>query len=310
MFGCHRKYAKHKDEMNKLYPLCSAIYYTRQGWSNLLKGCIGPLIQQMEKEGSRNDFALYFSEEQGEHIRLELYTKTMVTGKDAFLSGSIEKFLHAHPTIRREKPLPLRHSFFIDLPNNTVYTNCFKPIIPPTAGFSPVEVIQVRTAISALMLEAFAENEVDQASLFNFYLCLKMVSLSVFGNALDTAADALLGEFNSITSRLSTAEYSRIAYEADQLVKSNRDDLNDLLIVAEQAVLTSDTEWLAAWYHICRELGGTRDPLRLFNDISMFIRQHINFREAKWNVLCMAVINLMLSEKNNIIHYKLKKISV
>ncbi len=295
--------------MNKRYPLCFAIYYTRQGWSNLLKNCISPLIQQMEKEGIRNDFALYFSDDQGEHIRLELYTKTMVSDREACLVASIEKFLHEHPTIRTEKLLPLSHSFFIDLPNNTLYVNCFKPAIPPTAGFNSLEIIQVGTAISALMLEAFTENEVDQDSLFNFYLCLQMVSLSVFGGELDTAADALLGEFNSMVSRLSTAECSRIAYQADQLVESNRDDLNDLLVVAEQGVLTTDTKWLAAWCRICRELGGTRDSLRLFNDIGMFIRQHINFREAKWNVLCMAVINRMLSEKNNIIHYKLKKIS-
>ncbi|GAA0846614.1 hypothetical protein GCM10009525_66060 [Streptosporangium amethystogenes subsp. fukuiense] len=206
--------------------------------------------------------------------------------------------------------MPLRHSFFIDLPNNMVYTNCFKPVIPPTTGFNPVEVIRFRTVISTMILEGFAENEVEQDSLFNFYLCVQMVSLSVFGGELDTAADALLSEFNRMASRLSVAECSRIEYEADQLIKSNLDDLNDLLTVAKQGVLTTDTEWLAAWYQICGELGGTRDPLRLFNDIGMFIRQHINFREAKWNVLCMAVINRMLSEKNNIIHYKLKKISV
>ena len=294
-------------KMNKRYPFCSVIYYTRQGWSNLLKDCVDPLIQQREKEGFRNDFALYFSDDQGEHIRLELYMKTMVPDREACLVASIEKFLHAHPTQRREKTLPLRNSFFVDLPNNTVYINCFKPVMPPNAGFNSLEIIQVRTAISALMLEAFTENEVDQDSLFNFYLCLQIVSLSVFGGELDTAADALLGEFDSMVSRLSTAECSRIAYQADQLVESNRDDLNDLLVVAEQGVLTTDTKWLAAWYQICEELGGTRDSLRLFNDIGMFIRQHVNFREAKWNVLCMAVINRMLSKNNNIIHYKLKK---
>lgn len=294
-------------KMNKLYPLSFAIYYTRQGWSNLLKNCISPIIQQMEKESISCDFVLYFSDDQGEHIRLELYTNTMVPDREACLVATIEKFLHAYPTRRREKPLPLRHSFFIDLPNNTVYTNCFKPIIPPTAGFNPVEVIRLRTVISTMILEAFTENEVDQDSLFNFYLCLRMVSLSVFGGELDTAADPLLSEFNSMASRLSVAECSRIAYEADQLIKSNLDDLNDLLTVARQGILTADTTWLAAWYHICKELSGTRDPLRLFNDIGMFIRQHINFREAKWSVLCMAVINRMLSEKNNIIYYKLKK---
>src|SRR5690606_393242 len=196
------------------------------------------------------------------------------------------------------------------LRNDTVYTDCFNPVMPPSAGFNSLEIIQVRTTISALMLEAFAENEVDQDSLFNFYLCLQMVALTVFGSELNSVADALLGEFNSMVSRLSTAQCSRIAYQANQLVKSNRDDLNDLLVVAEQGVLTTDTKWLAAWYRICEELGGTRDPLRLFNDIGMFIRQHIHFRETKWNVLCMAVINRMLSKRNNIFHYKLKKISV
>src|SRR5690606_17345734 len=106
---------------------------------------------------------------------------------------------------------------------------------------------------------------------------------------------------------MSAAKCNSIAYEADQLIKSNLDDLDDLLVVAKQGVLTTDTKWLAAWYHICEELSGTRDPLRLFNDIGMFIRQHINFREAKWDLLCMAVINRMPSEKNNIIHYNLKK---
>ncbi|TJZ50057.1 hypothetical protein FAZ15_21810 [Sphingobacterium olei] len=279
------------------YPLCFAIYYTRQGWSNLLKNCLETLVQQLQKEAGCKGYALYFCQEQGEHIRLELYVRPMAPQKIQLYQSTIEAFITAHPTLRPDKPLPLHDSFFLDLPNNSVYTNTFKPALPYTAHIAPPQVALIRKQISALMMEVFAENPMDQDALFNFYLCLQIVALAVFDSLLSAASEVVHADYGKLTARLSKEEGSRLGVDADKLIKNNFDDLNELLALAEHGHYSSDTEWLSGWAQICRQIACTTAPAILFRDINRLICQHIDLHHGKWSALGLTVIKRLIQLK-------------
>ncbi|MBE8721369.1 lantibiotic dehydratase C-terminal domain-containing protein [Sphingobacterium pedocola] len=285
------------------YPLCFAIYYNRQAWSDLLKNCLAPILQQLKTESGYSGYTLYFCKEQGEHLRLELHLQSMDQQKIQLYQSTIEEFITAHPTQRLDKPLPIHDSFFLDLPNNSVYTNTFKPALPHTAHIAPPEVAFIRKEISALMLEAFAENPVDQDALFNFYLCLQIVALGVFGSPLSTVAEILREDHKKLAARLPKEEVRRLELEADKLIKNNFADLNELLALAEYGHYSADTEWLWAWEQACKQISRTTAPMSLFRDINRSICQHIDLHRGKWSALGLTIIKSLITNQNRLIHY-------
>jgi|GEM_PF-3267309 len=287
--------------MNRVYPLRFAIYYTRQGWPLLFKSCLLPLIQQLETAAVCNTYALYFSEEQGEHIRLELHLHPTASHKIPIYQSIIETFLAAHPTQRADKPLPLIDSFFLDLPNNSVYISSFKPHLSHTAQLPPQQGVLIRKEISALMLNTFAETTVNQNSLFNFYLCLEIIALSVF-NDLQEAVNLLQTDCKKLAGHLPPTEVNRLKDEASKLIKNNHDDLDQMVILMQYDSSSADTQWLDGWRKTCREVAKTLEPLSLFREISMLICQQINFHHTKWSLLSLMTINNLLTNQNRSIH--------
>lgn len=279
-------------------PISFSIYYSRQGWPSLLKNCLAPLIQQLETAGICNQYALYSCEEQGEHLRLVLYLQSIDLHKIPFFQSTIETFLSAHPTKRMIKPLPLHDTFFLDLPNNSVYINIFKPDSPSTPQLNFDQTDLIRKEISALMLDTFTDHILDEESLFNFYLCLEIVALAVFGNPLD-AAKVLQADCEKLADRLPVADLIRLQYEANKLIKNNLDDLNQMVALIAHGDRTADTEWLANWLQICRQMARTVAPISIFKDISMLICRHINFYHPKWSTLALMVMNRLLTNHIN-----------
>jgi len=287
--------------MNRNHPTNIAIYYSKQRWTQLLKDCLAPLIQSLEKEGICNKYVLYFSEEQGEHIRLVLYLQEIASHMTSTYLAHIQRFLDTHPTQQPAKSLPFHDSFFLDLPNNRVYVNSFKRSFPYTTQLDSLQITSIRKEISSLMLDAFADNLVNRESLFNFYLCLEVVALAVFGNLLN-AAKVLKADYEELAARLPAAGLIRLEYEADKLIKNNRADLDQMLALIIHGHYTAETEWLITWFKVCNQMAKAIEPLRLFRDISMLICQHINFYHAKWSALGLVTLNRLLSNQNKSIH--------
>ncbi|SDJ04453.1 hypothetical protein SAMN04487898_101160 [Pedobacter sp. ok626] len=279
-------------------PISFSIYYSRQEWPNLLKNCLAPLIQELETAGICSQYTLSFCEEQGEHLRLVLHLQSTDLHQIPFYQSTIETFLSAHPTKRIIKPLPLQDTFFLDLPNNSVYLNIFKPNSTCTPQLNSDQTALIRKEISALMLDTFAEHMLDEESLFNFYLCLEIVALAVFGNPLN-AAKVLQADCEKLADRLPVADLIRLQYEANKLIKTNLDDLNQMVTLIADGDCTADTEWLANWLQICRQMVPTVEPISIFKDISMLICRHINFYHPKWSTLALMVMNRLLTNYIN-----------
>lgn len=290
--------------MNKCAPIRLSIYYSRQAWPGLLKNCLTPLIQELKTTGICNEYALYFCEEQGEHLRLILHLTSADPQEILPYQATIETFLAAHPTQMITKQLPLHDAFFLDFPNNSIYINIFRPYSSHTAQLNFQQVALIRKEISALMLDAFADDMISQESLFNFYLCLKIVALAVFDNPLNAAKELQTG-YEKLTNLLPTADLIHLEYEADNLIKSNCDDLNEMVALIAQGDYTADTEWLAAWLQTCREVSATKESINAFWDITLLVRQHINFHHTKWSALSLIIVNRLLSNQNKLISNKI-----
>lgn len=284
--------------MNGHSPINFSIYYSKQGWHNLLKNCLAPLIQQLETAGICSHYALYFCEDQGEHLRLVMYMRSTDLHKVPFYQSSIETFLSAHPTHKTNKPLPLHDSFFLDLPNNSVYINIFKSDSSPTAQLNSFQVTLIQKEISALMLDAFAEHSLDEDSLFNFFLCLEIVALAIF----DTLSDAIIflqADFEKLLHQLPVADLIRLEYEADNLINSNLSDLNQMVTLLVHGHGSADIKWLMGWLQVCSQLKAGTIPIDIFRDISMVICRHINFYHPKWSTLVLFVMNRLLTKYIN-----------
>lgn len=279
-------------------PVSFSIYYSRQAWPTLLKNCLAPLIQELETTGICSQYTLSFSEEQGEHLRFVLHLQSTYLHKIPFYQSTIEAFLSAHPTKMMVKPLPLQDTFFLDLPNNSVYINIFKPDSPYTTQLNSDQTALIRKEISALMLNTFTDLIFDEESLFNFYLYLEIVALAVFGNLLNVTK-ALQADCEKLADRLPVAKLIRLKCEADNFIKNNLNDLKQVVALIAHGSFTADTKWLVSWLQICRQMTPTIEPISLFKDISMLICRHINFYHPKWNTLALLIMDGLLTNHIN-----------
>lgn len=286
--------------MKNLEPVCFAIFYNRNEWPLLLKKCLTPLIKLLKTEVDCVDYALYFSKEKGDHIRLELRLKQGAS----YISYQtlIETFLAEHPTTREEKTLPLYDSFFLDLPNNSLYTNIFKLHSSHSLSLASKQVSLIRMAVSDIMFDIFVDNEADQDSLFSFYLSMEIVALAVIKAPVNEVEKIVRDRYDKLSGQLSGKELLQLEYEVNKLVENNLDGLKEIFDLVAYGKYTDDTKWLTKWYQICRQMQGFENSFALFKEISMLIREHIDIHDVKWSTLNLATMNRLISnQKENTI---------
>jgi hypothetical protein len=273
-----------------------AVYYSSTGWQSLFKKCLGPLLRDMKADSPTNRFNLYFSGDQGDHIRLTMHLQGNLQQKVFRYKTSIQNFLDSHPSERVERPLPLTDSFFLDVPNNLVLINSFKPFASNLTQPPQPLGDMLKHSISDLVLETFSDIDPDKESLFNFYICLQITTLTVFGGL--TRAREWLEKNHKIHSELlSSADLKKIEDQANRILEDNIDDFFQIVELVENGTLVPDTQWLARWYQACRQVAAAPSPEMLFIEMRILVSQHINFYDSKLDTLVLHILRFLLKEK-------------
>lgn len=276
-----------------------SIFYAQSSWDRLLKYLLQSLMIEIRQKEKKISFNLFFSAEQGKHIRVIFKSIESPELLRDFCTFKMSRFLQDNPSRGSQKRKP--QGIFMDFDNNSFYFNSFRPVTfrPAMIAFDELESFQ--RVLSETMLHIFSRDVVSKENIFSFFLYMQIASLGIFRNQKE-AKITIGAELSKAYKLMHPSKLIQFEYQADRLFRQNEGDLLTILNRTPGDLFPDEWNWLRDWTIQCNSLAQDSRNLNTFRDLVFMIAMHIDFKTPEYGILSLAVLKrLLVSQTNQLI---------
>ncbi|QNR86778.1 hypothetical protein H9N25_10515 [Pedobacter riviphilus] len=209
--------------------------------------------------------------------------------------GELKSFVKSNPSVNMGNKFPV-DGFFMDFPNNAVFSGGGSLDVNRAKLIDQVSYLEIKTGVSALIVEKLAEDKVDEDSIFSFLLALQFRLAEVLFPVRKEAKVKIRTVVNILSQRLHVEAQVKIDEQLMDIFLDNIDEFRDMGGVMWQKKPSEDM-WLDSWEKTCKEVVSEQaDRVALFLKISTLIFEQVNVVDnyklllsckLLYNVLCL-----------------------
>lgn len=268
-----------------------SVFYRQDSWQELLRSeCISRFISRHRAEG--RPFQIDFGSVQGQNISIGFNPRSEKEIQE--FVGELKSFVKSNPSVNTGNKFPV-DGFFMDFPNNAVFSGGGSLDVNRAKLIDQVSYLEIKTKVSALIVEKLAEDKVDEDNIFSFLLALQFRLAEALFPARKEAKVKIRTVVNILSQRLHVEAQVKIDEQLMDIFLDNIDEFRDMGGVMWHKKPSEDM-WLDSWEKTCKEVVSEQtDRVALFLKISTLIFEQVNVVDNyKLLLSCKLLYNVLV----------------
>ena len=275
----------------------TSVFYNRSLLHHLIIEVIRPFIAFEKDRNTIENWCVYLSNVQGDHISLFIRSANSDQLQKKF-SERTQKFLDANPSSKNIVKYPLA-GFFMDYPNNSIQVNNVR-LFPYSPGNNKENREQ---AISQAIVDALGNDLINTANIYTFLIYMLLGIIKTVYPAISKARDKVADLLQYVNNPYGTEENSQSILPEDhavliQLMENNKKVFPEIIYHVWDENADPELTWLYEWIHACRNFIAVHNFNQNFFLLSRMICRHLGLGDKTISSLsCRLIFNSFNSIK-------------